>query len=101
TIKPKTPEGEVTLSVFGLNLREDLLEARAHAFDDAEANFDRYIDSVKSRNSTREKQSAQRINQMLEGKEAYSVMQKLAILGAVQYLAKRNIRIELPVRIVD
>jgi len=101
TIKPKTPEGEVTLSVFGLNLREDLLEARAHAFDDAEANFDRYIDSVKSRNSTREKQSAQRINQMLEGKEAYSVMQKLAILGAVQYLAERNIRIELPVRIVD
>jgi hypothetical protein len=96
TIKPKTVEAEVALKVFGLNLREDLLEARSSAFDDAEASFERYTNSITMKNSKLQKVSAERINRMFEGKEAYSAMQLLAIGLFVQYWAKRGINIKLP-----
>jgi hypothetical protein len=81
--------------------RRRVREARANAFDDAEANLERYMDSIKSRDVIREKRSARRINRMLECKDAYSVMQNLAIIGAVQYWAQRGVKVELPVHEVD
>jgi uncharacterized protein (TIGR02646 family) len=101
TIKPKTPEGEVTLKLLGLNLREDLVEARATAFDDAEGTFERYMTAIISREPIREKRFARRVNRMLDRKEAYSAMQILAIVSAVRFWAQRNVKIELPLPDVD
>lgn len=95
-IKPKTPEGEATLKLFGLNSREDLQEAHANAFDDAEAIFERYFDAIKAKSPDREKRSAKRINRMMAGKEPYSAMQRLAITSAIEHWLKRNIPITLP-----
>jgi len=96
TIKPKTPEGEATLKVFGLNLREELLEARGLAYEDAESTFDKYITAITGRNPEREKSAAARVNRMYEYKESYSVMQRLAIDSTISYLAKRKIAITMP-----
>jgi hypothetical protein len=95
-IRAKTEEGEKTLTLFGLNAREDLMEARADAFDDAEAIFERYTDSIKSRDSERERRSAKRLNRMMAGKDAYSAMHFLAITQMVQYWQSRRIPISLP-----
>jgi hypothetical protein len=58
------------------------------------------MDSIKSKDVIREKRSARRIKRMMECKDAYSVMQILAIIGAVQYWA-RGVKVELPVHDVD
>jgi hypothetical protein len=95
-IRAKTAEGEATLTVFGLNSREDLIEARADAFEDADAIFERYTDAIKSRDSDRERSSAKRVNRIMTGADAYSAMQMLAITRAVEYWQKRKIKIEIP-----
>jgi hypothetical protein len=96
TMAPKTPEGEATLKVFGLNLREELLEARAHAYMDAGSTFDMYIGAITGRNPERERNAAIRLNRMYGFKESYSVMQRLAIDEAIAYWAKRRIPITMP-----
>jgi uncharacterized protein (TIGR02646 family) len=96
TIKPKTEEGKATLEVFGLNRREGLLEARALAYEDSEATFDKYIMAITGRNAEREKSAAARVNRMYGRKESYSVMQRLAIANAIAYWSKRKIDITLP-----
>jgi hypothetical protein len=98
TIRAKTPEGEATLKVFGLNAREDLIEARADAFDDADAIFERYTDSIKARDADRRRRSAKRLNRMMAGRDAYSAMHMLAIAQAVDYWRAQDITIKLPLR---
>ena len=96
TIKPKTEEGKATLQVFGLNMRENLLEERARAYENAESAFEKYITAIIGRNAEREKTAAVRVNRMFKCGESYSVMQRLAIEEAVAYWSKRNIPITLP-----
>jgi hypothetical protein len=98
TIQAKTVEGEATLKVFGLNAREDLIEARADAFDDAGAIFERYTDAIKAGDPPRQSRSAKRLNRMMAGGDAYSAMHFLAISKALGYWKKNGIEIPTPFR---
>jgi hypothetical protein len=95
TIKPKTRRGETTLKVFGLNSREDLVEARRLAFKNAVSSFREWINSTLFE-SPDAKDAARRINSMWRGTEEYSAMHRLAIGQTIEGLKRSNLDIRLP-----
>jgi hypothetical protein len=96
-ILPKTIRGEATLKLFGLNSREDLLEARALAFGAAEAIVQSWFASI-GRNTEQKKAYAKRINRMWIGSEPYTAMQRKAISKILEGYRADNIVIPLPLK---
>jgi hypothetical protein len=95
SIVPKSPRGEATLKVFGLNEREDLLEARADAFGNALAVFNEWMNSI-IRSPEQGKAFARRVNQMWSGAEPYSAVQRLAINQTLEAWHRANVIIKIP-----
>ena len=97
-IVPRTAQAKKTLEIFGLNLREDLIDARAKALKDARQTFETYISTINMDAAARRKETAQRLNRILEGEEPYSVMQQLGITACRQHWAEEGITISVPLK---
>jgi hypothetical protein len=94
-VRPKTPRGEATLKVFGLNSREDLIEARRLAFRNAVSSFREWQSAI-NYSSEQASETAHRINLMWSGAEEYSAMQRLAISKTIEAWSRHNMYISLP-----
>ncbi|MBY5549905.1 hypothetical protein HFO61_24365 [Rhizobium leguminosarum] len=79
TVSGKTEEGRRTIDLFGLNLREGLVEARREAYADAETFSVVHWNHVVTQHATKLAQDAFRLQQIKLGRRPYAAMERMAL----------------------
>jgi hypothetical protein len=102
-VAPKSPRGESSCDLLGLNKREKLVAQRADVYASASSAFSQYLVVSTAALFSRpgditpeEQKLRQRINDMWEGRTPHSAFARLALANARHMLESRNIRIDLP-----
>jgi len=100
-IAPKTETAKVTCELFGLNLREKLVEQRADAYAFAASAFHSFIDELMRQQSLtpQAKSLGRRLNDMWEGRTAHTTFARLALSQVRDRLEKRSIRVSFPLEL--
>lgn len=89
--------GNQTLHLLGLNRREVLVKSRKLALGNARVLLQQYCAAVLT-GSEEQDELRERINAIWEGRESYTVMQKLGFEIIRQRIAGKGIAIELPLK---
>lgn len=79
TLRAKTRKGEVTIDLLGLNVREDLVQERRRAYNEAAALFERYSQASAAEHAARKEETKEEIRQIKRGDISYSAFRDLAI----------------------
>lgn len=79
TVTPLTEEGRATIALFGLNLREGLVEARRRAFESASEFTENHVNAVVSNNQAKVEVNRVRLEEVKTGRRPYSAMERLGI----------------------
>lgn len=75
----KSPIGQQTIDLFGLNDREGLVEQRAKAFEDGTAFMEGHWNAVTTNNAARVEKNRKRLEQIRAGRIPYAIMHRLAV----------------------
>jgi uncharacterized protein (TIGR02646 family) len=97
TIRAKTPEGETTLAILGLNLREDLVRARRQAYDAAKLACEALVDAYVKDLREREEEFRPEVNNVWLGRTAYSAVGREALKSIRARLRRMGGDLPLPV----
>ncbi len=95
-VKATSNIGTETLAHLGLNKREFLVKERRRARVTAERFYESYLQAVITNNSSRIEQDRDRLNEMLAGREPYTVMQLMGIESVRGRLTAYGLSIPLP-----
>lgn len=81
-VRGRTPIGDRTIDLLGLNVRERLVEERQRAYEEATSLFERYYDAAQTGFEQRKQQTLLELQQINRGEPAYCAMRRLAIVNA-------------------
>jgi hypothetical protein len=94
-----TDEGEATIKLLGLNVRERLVRERARAYDGAQRALDRFLGPDVDDGTLRSLRAE--INNLWEGREEHTAHARLAISGRLAHYQLRGINIPMPIPPID
>lgn len=87
-IMPLTREGQVTVQLLGLNIREEIVEVRTRAFREATDLFRKYLRLLAEGRIDEANEEVPRLNACWAGEEGHTAMQRLAFRMILRELAE-------------